>query len=443
MSNTFTVPQGSSVPPYAQVNKKCKHKITPATYDDITRDGAEVRISQMASIDNVMYSSMLTEDHGRSSMYSHLQRDNRPKEPSKAVPPAAKSGGINTKRCVFLVIFTTACFAILLICLVGVIVGMNSEISKLKCQYRTLQPRVQKMEEMLIQESSSDQRSTEMILAISSLHGNISRLQDHIVAMEDNLNAVNVNLNSTWGLSHSLVEDLFQANGNFGHVIETLAKLGTSESYPASSCNNILLLKPESPSGMYWLRAVNGTSVSAFCHMGSCNGVGTSWVRIVKVNATSACPSNFEKTSEYGGACILKHEGCTSLIIPMSNVSYSKVCGSVSGFGIDTPDGFDSNNDVDGIKITSNGQHVWTFASRHRHSCDCAANKPDFVADNYSCMRVFSSSHRNVCDCAGCSPEFITTLPETTSEDIKVAVCTDQSHDNEQMAFTHIELYIQ
>ena len=302
------------------------------------------------------------------------------------------------------------------------------------------------MEEMSIQESSSDQRSTEMILAISSLHGNISRLQDRIVAMEDNLNAVNVNLNSTWGLGHSVVEDLFQANGNFGHVTETLAKLGTSKSYPASSCNNILLSKPESPSGMYWLRAVNGTSVSAFCHMGSCNGVGTSWVRIVKVNATSDCPSNFKKSIEYGdAACILKQQGCTSLKFSMSSVLYSKVCGSVSGFGINTPDGFDTINDmdVDGIKITSNSQRVWTFASRHRHSCDCAADKPDFVADNYSCMRVFSSSHRNVCDCAGCSPEFITSLPETTSEDIEVAVCTDQSLDDEQMAFTHIELYIQ
>jgi len=181
MSETATSSQGSNVPPiYAQVNPKPKNKVTPATNDEVSRvnAGKQINPSLQAGIDNVLYSAVV--DDGRSSAYFQLQQDDRPKQPSKAVIPA-KLNDLNTKRCAVLVVIILISFVILLVCMIGVTVSMNAEISKLRSQYNP--------NATSLQESPGNQRSADSLLAISRLYKNISHLQNCIESMQDDLNA--------------------------------------------------------------------------------------------------------------------------------------------------------------------------------------------------------------------------------------------------------------
>jgi len=183
--------------------------------------------------------------------------------------------------------------------------------------------------------------------------------------------------------------------------------------------------------------------------MGSCNGNGNVWVKIGEVNANQSSPPKFERMKpDETYICVPEQKGCTSFVLP-SNYVYSKVCGRVSGFGIGLPNGFTFHNIrknyVDGISITYNGYklHIWTFVSKRGPVCNCNKDKPGFVGDNFSCMRVSSSVDSFVCECTGCSPEFSTTLQHPTSEDIEVRVCTNEERSNEQVAISHLVLYTQ
>ena len=78
----------------------------------------------------------------------------------------------------------------------------------------------------------------------------------------------------------------------FAPVLSQISHLvtpGLTPSHPATSCLEILQVAPQSPSGLYWIRA-NEHGVS-LCHMycdmeRSCNGVAGGWMKIVSINMT-------------------------------------------------------------------------------------------------------------------------------------------------------------
>ena len=246
-----------------------------------------------------------------------------------------------------------------------------------------------------------------------------------------------------WGLDYSVRRDIYLTDKNIGHVTDTIIRLETSAEYPASSCGNILAIKPASPSGMYWLGSSDGSSVSVFCDMNwTCDGVGRGWIKVGGFN-NNECPENFtiENINGTENTCVpVTRPGCTSIKYFTNNISYSRVCGEVKGIGIDTPDGFRGHttdlideNYVDGISITHglpNREHIWTLAAEHKdrshHTCTCNRKKPGFIEDNVCCMEVESMHDYNICECAGCPSIFNSTLPQVTKDVIEIRVCTNQ-----------------
>ena len=72
-----------------------------------------------------------------------------------------------------------------------------------------------------------------------------------------------------------------------------------------------------------------------------------------------------------------------------------------------------------------------------------------FVGDDFSCeSRRSGCSSDNMCvlwdqdDCRVATPFFFKTLSTSTSADVTMSVCRDETRDNEDIALTVAELYV-
>ncbi len=100
---------------------------------------------------------------------------------------------------------------------------------------------------------------------------------------------------------------------------------------------------------------------------------------------------------------------CTPIVYSTSKISYTKlITGRIRGYQNGTLDGFlgpqeslnINGNYVDGNSITSNNEHVWTFAA----GCNCISMKPKttpvmnlhhhVALENF--VPLISGNHRNV-----------------------------------------------
>ena len=104
-----------------------------------------------------------------------------------------------------------------------------------------------------------------------------------------------------------------------------------------------------------------------------------------------------------------------------------------------------NSNYLDGVSVSSNNEHVRSFASGCLCDEDTAIsnnnpNKPMFVGNNYICsdFKYLWMSQQ----CGSYSSWFFKILPPTTA-DITVRVCRDQASSEEDVALTELELYIQ
>uniref|UniRef100_A0A1X7SKU5 Fibrinogen C-terminal domain-containing protein n=2 Tax=Amphimedon queenslandica TaxID=400682 RepID=A0A1X7SKU5_AMPQE len=177
-----------------------------------------------------------------------------------------------------------------------------------------------------------------------------------------------------------------------------------------TSCQEIKDKQPNSPSGVYLLKtATNGTQ-NVYCNMEELCGSGGGWTRLAYLDMTDAtqnCPSGF-RLYQSGGvrACGRPSVGCSASIqFPSNGISYSQICGRVTGYHYGGPDAFDevvniSAKYVDGVSIThgSSRQHVWTLMAGYSElsngatisaSCPCNTGStrsvPPSVGDNYFC----------------------------------------------------------
>ena len=102
-------------------------------------------------------------------------------------------------------------------------------------------------------------------------------------------------------------------------------------------------------------------------------------------------------------------------------------------------------NYLDGVSISTNGQHIWSFAA----GCNClnTNNKPTIIGQDYTCAGVESSlSIYNELlwasqQCGRNSTRFYKVLPPTTTY-IKVRICRAQFRADEDLAINKLELYI-
>ena len=244
--------------------------------------------------------------------------------------------------------------------------------------------------------------------------------------------------------------------------------------------------QPNSPSGYYILAGPTGT-YSTYCNMGTLCGSG-GWTRLAYLDMTDAtqnCPSGF-RLYQSGGvrACgrTSNSASCKSVQFPSNGISYSQICGRVTGYQYHSPSAFSPqlNNInsyyVDGVSITrgSPRQHVWTLANavfdNYNNSpqwiCPCSPGSsqtlPSFVGNHYFCESGNHASYWSpvlytsdpLWDGQGCGsneaccaapglPWFHRDYGNTTTTDyIELRVCADQEITNEDSPVSFYEIYV-
>ena len=267
---------------------------------------------------------------------------------------------------------------------------------------------------------------------------------------------------------------------------------------PAVSCADVVVSGAESnaPSGYYWLRLSNGSAVRVFCDMTlTCKGVGGGWMQVAKLDMTNSshqCPLGTKIMNiESKRLCGMNSSqaGCSSTTFAIEGIEYSRVCGKIIAYQYASTDSFKglnrsettiNDNYVDGISLTygSPRAHIWTFAAAPdelstsaSYSCPCinnitnnfesAARPPSFVGNDYFCdtapaeawqPRLYTDDP--LWDGAGCGPAntccslnnppwFLKQLPSTTTGNLEMRICRDETSTNENVLIETIELFIQ
>uniref|UniRef100_A0A1X7TKV0 Fibrinogen C-terminal domain-containing protein n=1 Tax=Amphimedon queenslandica TaxID=400682 RepID=A0A1X7TKV0_AMPQE len=164
-----------------------------------------------------------------------------------------------------------------------------------------------------------------------------------------------------------------------------------------TSCKEIKERQPLSPSGLYLLSNSSST-YTAYCNMEElCNSAG-GWTRLAYLNMTDStvnCPSGFRLYQSGGvracGRPVTSSGSCVSVQIPSHDISYSQVCGRVTGYQYSSPDAVDND-------LIPNSYHIWTLMAANYeqfgvghglHVCPCATGSTQsvqsFVSDHYFC----------------------------------------------------------
>ena len=219
-----------------------------------------------------------------------------------------------------------------------------------------------------------------------------------------------------------------------------------------------------------------------------CGENATDWIRIAYFNMTNTtynCPGSLVPYETPKRSCGhgTGYRGCLSTFFSVGGRLYSKVCGRIIGYQLGPTTAFvDSSNDIDsryinGVSLTygsSPRQHIWSFVAALGHSytsqwnCPCTSvdntttvRVPDFINDNYFCETGTDGYHDNtfysdkpLWDGKGCKdtsmccefnnpPWFCQELPESTSEDIEMRLCSQFGSDHmEDTPLELIELHI-
>ena len=206
-------------------------------------------------------------------------------------------------------------------------------------------------------------------------------------------------------------------------------------------------------------------------------------------NPSQNCPQGFRTITSPRRLCGRQRgPGCASTTFPVHGVSYQKVYGRVTGYQDSTPDAFSpyyhnraitiDGTYIDGVSITHGHhprKHVWSFAaaidetSTGSAACPCTKTDavfrgvvPPFVGQDYFCdtgsrsyfqyNRIYSSDP--LWDGSGCGstssccrfnspPWFCKQLPQPTTDDIELRLCSDQSTSNEDALIELVELFVQ
>ena len=229
---------------------------------------------------------------------------------------------------------------------------------------------------------------------------------------------------------------------------------GKLRGYPAPSCQAIHELHPSFRSGYYWVTSSNGSSIRVYCEMTkSCNNFTGGLARVAVLNnetRLSICSGDFiiYQTTR----CVRRsaEPGCSHIIFPLMNMSYSHVCGIVESSWFGQPDGFIGNdrnssttineNYVDGISLTYGKEpsrtHIWTFIADRQ---SCPNNIPDYVGNNNTCLKGENSCSSSP---KPCSPSFFRKLEQPVTEDIGMRLCRDQHQTSEGIPFGNMEIYV-
>ena len=248
---------------------------------------------------------------------------------------------------------------------------------------------------------------------------------------------------------------------------------GTTVDNPATSCKEIYNCDPNSPSGNYWI-STDSVPQEVYCEMRAtqCGNIAGGWTRVAHINMSEpqqTCPSPLRTRTTPWRLCAGQTPvGCSSVLYPTLGLSFTQVCGQAIGYKYTTADGLDAistsrtidNPYVDGLSITygTPRNHLWSYAAGHAGRCVChpgsfASPPPSFVGQHYYCDGNDVVSDYRLWDGEGCPtgntccdppnlPWFHRTLNTTTTDDIEVRWCRDQSVGDEDVGVELLELYV-
>ena len=225
-------------------------------------------------------------------------------------------------------------------------------------------------------------------------------------------------------------------------------------------------------------------SIISVLHPQSYCGPGP-WYRVAYLNMSNPaeqCPSAWREYNSGGiracGRPASASGSCPGVQYSNCN-QYTRVCGRIIGYQVASPDAFESDSDqsVDGITITRDTQHIWSYVAGltendtsiyFRSTCPCsntdgqARDPPSSIGNKYYCesgnsMSGFILGHLYIEDklwddqqcegtcCTGTNspPWFSIQLPSPTTDAIEVSICCNQGTDDEDIPVELIELYVQ
>ena len=398
------------------VDKKKKKKVSSKRNDD-KKDFMNDEVAQAVREEE----SQLT--------CSTLQRENIyevPVNESSSVGDYTKEKGIKWKPAMIISVVCSI-IAIITVSLLALALGINAAIS-----IAILRAKITLVQSEAVDSFEVVQNSSFSINDLITSDSNLLKL----------INELSINSSLTHNSLNERINLIISAT--FGQLRE----------FPAPSCQAIHKLHPSFRSGYYWVTSSNGSSVRVYCEMTkSCNNFTGGLTRVVVLNdetRPSICTGKFiiYQTTR----CIQRsaEPGCSHIIFPLMNMSYSHVCGTVESSWYGRPDGFIGNdrnsnttineNYVDGISLTYGKEpsrtHIWTFIADLQ---SCPNNIPDYVGNNNTCLKWEGSCSSSP---KPCSPSFFRKLEQPVTEDIGMRLCRDQHQTSEGIPFGNMEIYV-
>ena len=314
------------------------------------------------------------------------------------------------------------------------------------------------------------------------------------------LNTTKSNAQAIDGIIRTLFLMKNTTNSNAGAIndilllVEDLLMLHNETSSGSSplptSCQEVKNKQPNSPSGMYLLETANNGTINTYCNMEELCGSGGGWTRLAYLDmsdSTVNCPSGFRLYQSGSvracGRPVTSSGSCVSVQFPSNGMSYSQVCGRVTGYQYTSPDGSTDDNlngeYVDGVSITrgSPRQHIWTLIGANaeenyfgafRYFCPCGTGSvvpvSSFIGNHCFCesgigtgfytQQLYTSDP--LWDGQGCGSNEspccnVTGIPwfhrdygnTTTTDYIELRVCGDEGTDNEDVPVSFYEIYVQ
>ena len=443
---------------YAVVDKAKKKKVlSPAIHDD----------NEYSNVVGKSTESQATRKEEAQPTYSVLERDKTSQVVMSKTSSFFNRFGDKHKKwktagstsqlwlCLVIVIFAIAILVLAFGISAGVSYAMISrlraEISSNEELVNSLQYELEILQKITYNNSFQLSAKTKDIINI-----NMSTFNAFPVISALNISSFNLfelvnKLNMSTILNYGLLKDRI-------NIIEN-ATFGRSIFAPAHSCQAIHIFQPSLTSGYYWVMSSSGSSVHVYCDMTkSCGTVTGGLTRVAILNNETRrqlCTDDFSTTNE-NTRCTRSTEdvGCSNIVFPVMNISYSHICGTVQAFWFGTPDGFTGNertsttiddNYVDGISLTygtSNKTHIWTFiADGLINNQNCPRQVPQYVGDHYSCLKMeFSCTSSS----SSCYSPFFRLLQQPVTEDIELRLCRDQHRetDHEGIYLGNLEIYV-
>ena len=326
----------------------------------------------------------------------------------------------------------------------------------------------------------------------------------------------------TFELRHSNINQILQTTRDSAqkliNIVNTLSNLQNTSTSTAGVVDNILLIAQEllvlhndstalptsckevkrqhqTTTSGYYILANESTTYTAYCAMDELCGSREGWTRIAILYmsyATQNCPSGFRLYQSGGvracGRPVTSSGSCVSVQFPSNGISYSQICGTVTGYQYGSTDAiyqptyyfyrnYLNSYYVDGVSITrgSPRQHVWTLMAGYSESdatsqsCPCntgsSVSVPSFIGSNYFCESGNRNSHpsnvlytsdrlwdqssyycrslESPCCTSFGSPWFHRDYGSTTTTDyIELRVCADEGTDNEDSPVSYYGIYV-